>query len=391
MKKNFYIILAGLFILLLAWGAHHNSTLPSSPASLIAQGYGGPMEMAMTVSDRGAITELRVLRHNETSSFIGNLDGFLRQFIGRTREDSFIVGKDIDAISGATITSTAITTAVRQKMKTSAPPVPRSSPWLPFSITLGLFLIAITAFLRRDNALRWAALTGGFVYFGILTHTMLSIIQVVQAGLGHIPAFTVSPLWWALILFTFISTLLIGRIYCGSLCPFASIQEVLFQLTPHKHPLKERVTPHVDRKTRLIKYGLLFTVTALCLILGNASAANIEPFVTLFTGYGSKLALILLTLMLIMAVFNFRFWCKYLCPVGALTSLTAVFSINKIRPTKDCTACGICSNVCPTQAINTDASGVPDVDPAECISCAKCLRACPQHALIFGRRCHEKK
>jgi NAD-dependent dihydropyrimidine dehydrogenase PreA subunit len=391
MKKAHYLLLTILFVLLLAWGIDHNKPLPPAPASLIAEGYGGPIEMALTTSSKGTITDLKILKHNETSSYISRLDDFLKQFIGRTRQDSFVLGKDIDAISGATITSTGITAAVRARMSVPGPDEKAPASTTPVLISLVLFLIATIAFIRRNNALRWAALIGGFVYFGIITHTMLSIIQITQAGVGRAPIFTSNPLWWALIVLAVPSTFIIGRIYCGSLCPFASIQEILFQLTPHKHPLKEHVDPKIDQRTRLIKYALLFVITSICLILGNTSAANIEPFITLFTGYGSKLALALLALMLIMAVFNFRFWCKYLCPVGALTSLTAAFALNNIRPSSKCTACGTCSKACPTQAITTNAQGIPCINSAECIVCAKCLRTCPENALTFGCRCHEKK
>ena len=391
MKRSFSFILAALFVLLLAWGVGHNRPAAQAPSSLIAQGYGGPIEMSLSLSPRGAITGLKVLKHNETSSFIGEIDTFLKQFIGRTRKDHFVVGQDIDAISGATITSTAITQAVQKRMNASAAPAEAPFPLRRIVISFGLFLIAIIAFMLRHSALRWAVLAGGFAYFGIIAHTMLSIIEVVQAGLRHITSFISNPLWWLLLAFTFISALFLGRIYCGSLCPFAIIQEILFYLKPHKPPIAEHATPGIDQKIRLTKYALLFAITGLCLITGNAAAANIEPFVTLFAGHGSKLALSLLMLMLIMSVFNFRFWCKYLCPVGALTSLAAVFSLNKIYPTEKCTACGACSKICPTQAISTDQHGMPSVDPAECISCAKCLRGCPRKALTFGYRSHEKK
>jgi ferredoxin len=407
MKHTFYFILTALFIVLMAWGIDHNKSLPTAPASLIAQGYGGPIEMSMGISDQGAVTSLKILKHNETTSYVSHFNDFLRQFIGRTAKDSFILGKDIDAISGATVSSAAITDVIRNTMHAEefrghvpnslrelavhVPEIPIKSPKAPFVISLALFLIAIIALITRNNALRWAALAGGFVYFGTIKHTMLSIVQIVQAGLGHPPSFTQDPLTWIILLFVLVSTLIVGRIYCGSLCPFAIIQEILYQLTPHKHPLKEHVSPHVDEKARLIKYILLFVVTGVCLILGNAFAANMEPFVTLFAGHGSKLAFSLLILMLIMAVFNFRFWCKYLCPVGALTSLGAAFSINKIRPTKKCTACGACTRACPTQAITPNEKGIPAVDAAECIGCAKCLRACPSNALTFGCACHEKE
>jgi polyferredoxin len=262
---------------------------------------------------------------------------------------------------------------------------------MPVVIPTALFLLATFALFARHPALRWAALAGGFVYFGIITHTMLSIIQITQTGLNHTPHFDLNPLGLVLLTLTFISAIVVGRIYCGSLCPFALIQEILFYLKPHKHPLTEHVDPLTDRTIRLTKYALLFMITGLCFILGNASAANIEPFITLFAGHGSKLAWSLLTLMLIMAVFNFRFWCKYLCPVGALTGLAATFSLNKIRPNTTCTACGTCSKICPTQAISIDPQGAPVIDPAECISCTKCLRACPVNALTFGCHGHEKK
>lgn len=391
MKHIPYFALTALFLGLMAWGIHHNRALPVSTTSFTAQGYGGPIVMDMTLSTQGKITDLKILKHNETASYVSRFDDFLKQFIGRTRKDPFVLGKDIDAITGATISSAAITTAVQKKMS-PAPSCPFTpSIKAPLIICLTLFLIAIIALIKRNNALRWAALAGGFVYFGIITHTMLSIVQIVQIGLGHPPSFTQNPLAWILLLLVLLSTLIIGRIYCGSLCPFAIIQEVLYQLTPHKHPLKEHISPNIDEKARLTKYILLFVITALCLVLGNAAAANIEPFVTLFAGHGTKLAFSLLILMLIMSVFNFRFWCKYLCPVGALTGLGAAFSLNQIRVSGKCTACGNCSHICPVQAITPDEKGLPVIDPKECIGCAKCLRACPANALTFGCACHEKK
>ena len=107
--------------------------------------------------------------------------------------------------------------------------------------------------------------------------------------------------------------------------------------------------------------------------------------------HGSKLSWVFLGLMLIMAVFNFRFWCKYLCPVGALTGLIASFSTLKIRPTKKCTGCGQCSRICPTSAIATNKKNIPAIDMAECIMCAKCLSICPENALTWKCACHEKR
>jgi polyferredoxin len=113
----------------------------------------------------------------------------------------------------------------------------------------------------------------------------------------------------------------------------------------------------------------------------------------------------LLLLMMILGIFHFRFWCIYLCPVGALTSLTARLSVWKIRAKDRCTSCGACARVCPTRAITLSSSDVGlscpvqktgqgrqalgdklDIDHAECILCAKCLQSCKEGQLSLARK-----
>ena len=387
MKKNFYIITATAWLLL--WGAafvFHPRHLPPE-GTLTAEGYGGPIEMALSVSTDGRITGLKVLRHHETPSYIAGLESFLQQFTGKNRANTLVLGRDIDAISGATITSQAITSAVKENLSGQPAPPPPLGPLLAMILLpLVLTSLAVAALLGRHNALRWAALTGSFIYFGLVTHTMLALIQPLQAGLGHSPSFGHNPLWWMTLGIAFIGALVLGRIYCGSLCPFASVQEGLHHLARHRHAKASTVSPKLDRRTRTLKYIILLGITALCLVSGRTAAAAVEPFMTFFTGRGTGLAWAFLGLMLILSVFNFRFWCKYLCPVGALTSLMAAFSFWKIRPVPGCTACDDCQGACPVDAISMNKNGQPMVDNGECLMCAKCLNACPVSALKLTRR-----
>ncbi len=396
MKRFLYPWLTICFIILyalgFAWRHPHTVPLPVNAAP----GYGGPVEIALTTSARGEITSVKVLRHNETPALITGMPEFLRQFIGRTANSPLELGQDIDAMSGATVTSRAILEAVKKdlfdKKDLSSPSDATTSnfPWAQVIIPLLLWTIAMTALLKRNNALRWAAMAGGFVYFGIITHTMLSIVLVAQAGTWHIPGPLENPLWWLIMATGLAGGLLFGRIYCGSLCPFALVQEFLYLLIRRKHPASAGVSPTLDRNARLMKYALLFLVMGLCFILGNAAAANMEPFITLFSGHGSKMAWSFLALMLVMSIFYFRPWCTWLCPVGALTSLIAAFSFNRIAPATTCTGCGACVNACPAAAITRGAGDLPVVDMAECIACAKCFRACPVNALQWKRGSREK-
>jgi len=71
------------------------------------KGFGGPINVQMRIKDDGAIKEIKVLEHNETSSYLGGLADFLKQFIGKKMNRNFS-RENIDVITGATITSQAI-------------------------------------------------------------------------------------------------------------------------------------------------------------------------------------------------------------------------------------------------------------------------------------------
>ena len=383
-KRYYYILAIGWAAFFIIAAATHRPP-PVDPNALIAQGYGGPISLRLELDKTGAISFARVLEHQETPSYVARLDTFISSFHGLPRNSPLVLGKDIDAISGATVTSAAITDTIRSERDRRIGRAPRPSirPIDPLKIITPLLLTALAAMAlaRRSFALRWTALIAGLIYFGIMTRTMLSIVQVSRLGAWHMPGFGSDTLGWMVLGISLSSALIVGRIFCGSLCPFASIQEWLYRFTLHRHADTELVDPHIDSRARSIKYAVLFIIPALCFMAGSMAPAHIEPYITLFTGHGSKLAWLFLALILVLAVFNFRFWCKYICPAGALTGLVSLFSLWKIRASRQCTACGDCSRICPTAAISTDSKGIPQVDSTECIACAKCLRACAVNAL----------
>jgi polyferredoxin len=78
-----------------------------------------------------------------------------------------------------------------------------------------------------------------------------------------------------------------------------------------------------------------------------------------------------------------RFWCRYLCPLGAVYAVQARMAWLRPRAMSDCDHCAACMKVCPTSAIAVTQSGFA-VDPAECVVCMDCVAACPQSIVEFG-------
>ena len=226
-------------------------------------------------------------------------------------------------------------------------------------------------------------------------------------------------------------TLLLGRIFCGFICPFGTIHHMLSHF---KSSLKGERLFFANRKTtsQKIKYALLVSVLFSSL-LGLNIAGWIDPVSFLFRslalavipGLGNSLSeffgllagsdIKILNLMsygemLVWPVFGFdfksfqtgwiigilfltilflnrvrpRFWCRTLCPLGALLGLFSGFS--RLRLEKDetrCTQCRKCVMTCQGAA-----EPIPGVDwqPAECLTCFNCFDACPENALNFTFR-----
>jgi len=98
--------------------------------------------------------------------------------------------------------------------------------------------------------------------------------------------------------------------------------------------------------------------------------------------YGGVLLAALLGGILAFGLVARRAWCRYLCPLGGLYSLTSRASWLKRRVSTSCVQCGACTSVCPMGTI--DPSRGYASDSGECILCLNCAEACPKGAITFG-------
>jgi polyferredoxin/formate hydrogenlyase subunit 6/NADH:ubiquinone oxidoreductase subunit I len=125
-------------------------------------------------------------------------------------------------------------------------------------------------------------------------------------------------------------------------------------------------------------FGLGFRVTSLQDWLSNLqnffSSTLLPDQLTFFRMSGW--ALLIFLAILIAEFVSRRFWCRNLCPLGALFAFFSKFQIWRRRVTTDCTECGECQKICKMDAIKSD---FRITDYGECIQCYDCVKDCPPH------------
>lgn len=192
--------------------------------------------------------------------------------------------------------------------------------------------------------------------------------------------------WWPLILLGFP---FLGRIWC-SICPFMIYGEVTQKLSLWLFPRELKRWPRQSAE----KWGGWFLFGLFTLILLWEELWNLEN-----TAYLSACLLLLITAgaMIFSAIFERRFWCRYLCPIGGMNGLFAKVSMTELRAQQ-----GTCSAECttyqcykggPQKGEGQQTDGCPLYshpaqlqDNRDCVLCMTCLKACPHRSVEFNLR-----
>jgi MauM/NapG family ferredoxin protein len=219
-----------------------------------------------------------------------------------------------------------------------------------------------------------------------------------------------------------LSSVVVGRAWCGWLCPMGTLLDV-FSFS------KIRIRKELPQSLRKIKYALLI-ITLVAAIFGNLTLLVFDP-ITIFirsttlviwplldkgvfslekllinvpflresvfkadawmrpsifpmesTAYQyATLFGLFFAAILLLNLLAERFWCRYLCPLGAVLGLGSRFSLIQRRVNNDCMECGLCGKACPTGTI--DVKNGYQSDPAECTLCMNCHGTCHKNVFVF--------
>jgi polyferredoxin len=167
-------------------------------------------------------------------------------------------------------------------------------------------------------------------------------------------------------------TLILGRIFCGSLCPLGALQELAYRAPVPK------AKPRVKKALYAVRFVILAVIVVAALFL-SAGALAYLGVMDLFLLSFSLGTLVMLTL-LVVSLFFYRPFCRIICPYGALLSLAGLASLFKLRRNPSCIECGKCEFTCPAdEAKREDLKG-------ECYLCGRCTEVCPVKGAITYRR-----
>jgi MauM/NapG family ferredoxin protein len=251
-------------------------------------------------------------------------------------------------------------------------------------------------------------------------------------GLANILAFKGVPPFFpkvmALSLIVVGITLVFGRVFCGWVCPLGAINNFFSYLKKRK--LSGAVSVSTYHWGQQIKYLILIGLLVAALfglqlagfidpfsILIRSTSVSINPAVNYLirgafdTIYYSRLSFLgvitepaylflqnhylsfnqpyfqwsfLIGIVFILIIFlnlvRPRFWCRYLCPLGALLGVLSRYSLFRLKFGKGCIDCNICISVCPAAA---EPKGEGSWRSSECFICYNCIDACPEKVLSF--------
>lgn len=193
-------------------------------------------------------------------------------------------------------------------------------------------------------------------------------------------------------------SLLFRKAFCGWLCPVGTLSESLWKLGRRTFRRNFRLPRWIDIGLRSLKYILLglfayavasMPADALAGFLQSPYGIVADVKMLNFFRYLGVTAAVVLGVLVLASVFVQNFWCRYLCPYGALTGLVSLLSPLRIR--RDpvlCIDCAKCAKACPA-GLSVDA--LVQIRSAECLGCLECVAVCPAEgalamALVPARR-----
>ncbi|MGA2071242.1 MAG: 4Fe-4S binding protein [Sedimentisphaerales bacterium] len=331
------------------------------------QGFGGKINIAIRTDVAGNLIDFHIIRSNETPSYLDMLTNWLPSL----KEHAIFSPQpfaNVDAVTGATVSSKAILESLAQSgakfasgvlgqtAQQKANTVSRRLPDLQVIYLLIAVPLTIIVIYRGGYWSRLLVILLNFIVGGMVLNAQFSTEQIVSLLSLAVPL-AVSTGVFILTIGVPLLAIVFGNIYCGYLCPFGALQELVGYVLPAR--FRFVLSREQMQKGRFVKFVVLFVLIVVFFISRNHNALAVDPLIKAFSfSHRGTFIPVAAAVALVGSLFYSRFWCRYLCPAGAFLSL-----FNKIA---------IFSRFMPAKRYANCEYGLSFNDKLDCIYCDKC-------------------
>ena len=334
----------GYFNLKDAQGASAGYIFSTAQLAPQVRGFGGRFNLAVKVNQSGHLLDYHIVRSNETPSYLKLLTPWQDSHKGKNlfEPDPFA---DVQAVTGATVSSQAFLSALETSGRRFASeilnlgsPATRGKsqsallPDIGAAYLMIAFVVALLVSFYGGFRTRLLVLAANMVIGGILLNAQFSTAQISSLLSGQFPSVAASGVF-LLAIGVPVLMMVFGNYYCGYICPFGALQELLGYIIPRRFmPAPSRDSMHWPRFT---KYVVLFIIVTAFFVCRDYRTLSPDPLIEVFSANRTELLIWIAATALVGSVLFVRFWCRYLCPAGAFLSLLGgVAVLKRLMPAK---------------------------------------------------------
>jgi Na+-translocating ferredoxin:NAD+ oxidoreductase RnfG subunit len=295
--------------------------LSTSPIADKVIGYAGKVPVLIVIDNKEEIKAVKLLANYETPHFIRKINK--KDFFSswNTMSVNEALGADVDMVSGASMTTRAVSKGVQLRLAKYLEMVQLESafPWsklIAFAASMFVLVFALLSFCipKSFAKKRIFLLIASVIILGFWQGELISLALMYGWLINGIPVLA-KVLMLIMLSLAFVLPLFMNKsFYCAHVCPYGAAQELMGKLNKKKFKIPSKLI----KCLKYIKMVFFYAIVLAVILKFEFDLASLEPFSAFLVSVASPMVIVLATVFLIISIFVPKAWCNYFCPTGYL-------------------------------------------------------------------------